>query len=61
MQIARDIALQIAYVIGELPLGTNQDKTLVTVDWRFRKNWSLDATFGDKGSTFMDMIWQYRY
>ena len=37
LQIARDIALQIGYVVGELPLGTNQDKTLVTVDWRFEK------------------------
>jgi translocation and assembly module TamB len=61
VQIARDISLQIGYVLGTPPPGTNPDKTLVTVDWRFRRNWSMVATFGDQGSSIMDLIWQYRY
>jgi translocation and assembly module TamB len=61
VQIARDISLQIGYVLGTPPPGTNPDKTLLTVDWRFRRNWSMEATFGDQGSSIMDFVWRYRY
>ena len=53
--------LQVGYIVGNPSPGTNPDKTLVTVDWRFKRNWSLDATFGNAGSSIMDMVWQYRY
>jgi translocation and assembly module TamB len=61
VRIARDISLELGYVIGTPPPGTNPDKTLVTLDWRFRRNWSMEATFGDQGSSIMDFVWQYRY
>lgn len=61
LQIARDISLQIAFVLGTPPPGQNPDKTFATIDWRFVKNWSLETTFGDQGSTMADVIWQYRY
>lgn len=31
-----------------------------TIDWRFRKNWSLRTEFGSIG-TGVDLLWQYRY
>ncbi|MCB9577992.1 MAG: translocation/assembly module TamB domain-containing protein [Polyangiaceae bacterium] len=31
-----------------------------TVDWRFRKNWSLRTEIGTVG-TGLDLLWQYRY
>jgi autotransporter translocation and assembly factor TamB len=31
-----------------------------TVDWRFRRNWSLRTEVGTLG-TGMDLLWQYRY
>jgi hypothetical protein len=31
-----------------------------TVDWRFRKNWSLRTEVGTVG-TGLDLVWQYRY
>jgi translocation and assembly module TamB len=61
LQIARDISLQLAYVIVQPPPGDNPDLVYATFDWRFLRNWSLETTFGDAGSTFVDMVWQYRY
>ncbi len=60
-QIAKDISLQLAYVILQPPPGDNPDQVYATIDWRFLRNWSLQTTFGDAGSTFADFIWQYRY
>ena len=61
VQIARDISVQIAYVIGTPPPGVNPDKTFFSFDWRFRRNWSMETTFGDQGSSIVDFLWQYRY
>jgi translocation and assembly module TamB len=61
VQIARDIAIQVAYVLGTPPPGTNPDRTYVTFDWRFRRNWSMETTFGDQGTSIVDFLWQYRY
>ena len=61
VQIARDISVQIAYVIGTPPPGVNPDKTFFSFDWRFKRSWSLETTFGDQGSSIVDLLWQYRY
>jgi translocation and assembly module TamB len=61
LQIARDIAVQIAYVIGTPAPGMNPDRTFFTLDWRFKRNWSMETTFGDLGSSIVDFLWQYRY
>jgi len=61
VQIARDISAQIAFVIGTPAPGQNTDRTFLTLDWRFFRNWSLETTFGDAGSSMADVIWQYRY
>jgi translocation and assembly module TamB len=61
LRVARDISLEIAFVLGTPPPGTNQDRTFATVDWRFMRNWSLATTFGDQGSSIADVIWRYRY
>ncbi len=61
IQIARDISLQVAIVLGTPPPGTNQDTTYLTMDWRFAPRWSLATTFGDKGTSIGDVVWQYRY
>jgi translocation and assembly module TamB len=61
VQIARDISMQIAYVLGTPSPGMNPDRTFLTLDWRFRRNWSMETTFGDQGSSIVDFLWQYRY
>jgi translocation and assembly module TamB len=61
VQIARDVSLEFAFVIGTPPPGQNPDTTFATIDWRFARNWSLATTFGDEGSTFADLVWAHRY
>jgi translocation and assembly module TamB len=61
VQIARDLSLQIAVVLGQPQPGVNPDHTLATVDWRFLKMWSLATTVGDAGTTIFDLLWQRRY
>jgi translocation and assembly module TamB len=60
-QIARQISVQIGWVIGNPPPGANPDSTLLTLKWRFRRNWSLEGTVGDQGTSIIDLIWQHRY
>jgi translocation and assembly module TamB len=61
VQIAKDISVQLAVVVGTPPPGSNPDTTLLTLNWRFLKMWSLATTVGDKGSSILDVIWQRRY
>jgi translocation and assembly module TamB len=61
VQIAKDISVQIAVVLGQPPPGVNPDHTLLTVDWRFLSKWSLASTVGDAGTTIFDLLWQRRY
>ena len=53
--------MQIAYVLGVFVPGQNPDTALATVDWRFVKNFSLETTLGNAGTSIVDLIWQYRY
>lgn len=59
-QIARDVSIQLARVFGVPPMDL-LDRHFVTFDWRFRRNWALETTVGDRGSSIMDLIWQQRY
>ncbi|MGH7270425.1 MAG: translocation/assembly module TamB domain-containing protein, partial [Polyangiaceae bacterium] len=60
VQIARDISLQVAWVIG-LPPPDMPDSALATFDWRFLRKWSLETTVGDKGTSILDVVWNHRY
>ncbi len=61
VRIARDITLQVAWVLGVPPPGSNPNLTLVTLNWRFLRKWSLQTTVGDAGTSIVDLIWQHRY
>ncbi len=61
VQIARDLSIQVAWVLGVPPPGSNPDSTLFTLDWRFLRSWSLETTVGDAGTSILDLIWQHRY
>jgi len=60
-QIARNLSLQLAQVMGVPPPGSNPDVTLLTLSWRFAKAWSTQATVGNAGTTIGDIIWTHRY
>ena len=61
VQIARDISVQIAWVLGAIPPGTNPDSTLITLNWQFLRKWSLETTVGDQGTSIVDVVWHHRY
>lgn len=61
VQIAKDVSVQIAVVLGQPPPGVNPDHTLLTLDWRFMSKWSLASTVGDAGTTIFDVLWRKRY
>jgi translocation and assembly module TamB len=61
VQIARDISLQVAWVLGVPPPGSNPDTHLFTVSWRFLRQWQLETTVGDAGTSILDLVWQHRY
>jgi translocation and assembly module TamB len=61
VQIAKNISLELATVIGATPFGVNQDRNLATIEWRFLPRWAIETTFGDAGTSVADLIWQYRY
>ena len=61
VQIAKDLSVQLGYVIGTPAPGTNPDRTWITLDYRFLRKWSMESTFGDQGSSIVDFLWQYRY
>jgi translocation and assembly module TamB len=61
VQIAKQLSVDIAVVLGQPPPGVNPDRTLVTLDWRFLSKWSLATTVGDAGTTIFDLLWQHRY
>ncbi|HVH41679.1 MAG TPA: translocation/assembly module TamB domain-containing protein, partial [Labilithrix sp.] len=60
LQLSPKVSLGFAHVIGTPPI-TEPDKNLANVEYRFRRNWSLETTFGDRGTTLLDAIWQKRY
>ncbi|MCC6644736.1 MAG: translocation/assembly module TamB domain-containing protein [Polyangiaceae bacterium] len=39
----------------------NADVSALTLDWRFLPNWALRTTVGDRGSSQLELLWQYRY
>ena len=59
--LSRDVSATIIYNLGVPPPGQNPDDTLLMVDWRFHKNYSTEATVGDKGTSILDLTWKYRY
>ncbi|MBX3199178.1 MAG: translocation/assembly module TamB domain-containing protein [Labilithrix sp.] len=59
-QLSPKVSLSFAHVIGTPPI-TEPDKNLANVEYRFHRNWSLETTFGDRGTALLDAIWQKRY
>ena len=61
VQIARDLSLQLALVLGVPPPGNNPDTTLLTVAYSFLSHWRAETTVGNAGTTILDLVWERRY
>jgi hypothetical protein len=61
VQISKTVSARLSYKLGVPGPGENPDRTELSLDWRFIRNWSLVAVVGDQGSTSIDMVWRKRY
>ncbi len=61
VQITKTVSARLGYKLGVPAPGENPDRTELTLDWRFIRNWSLVAVVGDQGSTALDVVWRMRY
>jgi translocation and assembly module TamB len=61
VQVAKNVAIEAEYNLGTPGPGQNPDRTLLKIDWRFVRRWLLETTIGDKGSSWVDVLWNYRY
>ncbi len=60
VQLSPTISVEVSHVLGTPPIA-EPDKNYASFNWRFRRNWSLETTFGDRGRALVDAIWQKRY
>jgi autotransporter translocation and assembly factor TamB len=61
VRLSSDVSTRVRVNTGVPAPGESPDRTLVTLDWRFKPRWSLQTTVGDEGSTFVDFLWRHRY
>ncbi|MFT3776185.1 MAG: translocation/assembly module TamB domain-containing protein [Minicystis sp.] len=61
VQLSKSVSARIGYNLGVPAPGQNPDRTELTLDWRFVRDWSLTAVVGDQGSTSLDVVWRKRY
>lgn len=61
VQLSRRVSARIGYKLGVPAPGDNPDRTELTMNWRFIRNWSLSAVVGDQGSSALDLVWRLRY
>jgi autotransporter translocation and assembly factor TamB len=61
VQISDEVWFEGSYKnLSETDTTEQGDALSGTVDWRFRRNWSLRTELGNIG-TGVDLLWQYRY
>jgi len=61
VQLSKKVSARIGYKLGVPAPGDNPDRTELTIEWRFIRNWSLSAVIGDQGSSALDVVWRFRY
>jgi translocation and assembly module TamB len=61
VRLTNEVLARVTVQTGMPAPGEPPDRTLVTVNWRFKPRWSLESTVGDEGSTFIDLLWHHRY
>jgi len=61
IQLGPRVSAEVSYRTRPPTPGEQPDRVLLTLDWSFRRNWSIGTTVGDRGSSVLDLIWRYRY
>jgi hypothetical protein len=60
VRLSDEVWFEGSYKRGEAALEGHENAFSGTVDWRFRRNWSLRTEIGQLG-TRLDVLWRYRY
>jgi hypothetical protein len=60
VQLGRRLSISFMHVIGTPPI-SQPDVNLATAEWRWRANWVIETTFGDRGLIQSDVLWKRRY
>lgn len=61
IQLTNSVSAQVGYNLEEPSPGESPDRTVVSLEVRLRGGNSVSATLGDRGSSFFDWVWRYRY
>lgn len=61
VQLTPRVSAQVGYNLEEPRPGKSPDRTLFSLEFRLSQRWSLGTTFGDGGSSLVDLLWRYRY
>ncbi len=61
VQIARNISAMVSVVLG-VPSPTDApDVYWLTLAWRLKARWTVEAKVGDRGTSILDLFWRFRY
>lgn len=58
-RVSNNVTLEVGYNIA--PPTVKRDTILVSADVRLTQRWSFQLTEGDRQTTILDLLWQYRY
>ncbi len=61
VEVARNVTAETSVNTGAMAPGQTQDVYMLTLDWRFLREWSMRTTVGNKGSSVFDVVWRHRY
>ncbi|WP_394828317.1 translocation/assembly module TamB domain-containing protein [Pendulispora albinea] len=59
-QLSRSLSVKLGRALGIPPLD-RPDRNFLIIGWRVKRNWTLETTFGDRGTSIVDGVWQRRY
>src|SRR5690606_21313358 len=62
VRLSPRVRVGVAYNPDPVPsLGLAPDRGMISLDLRLSPRWTLESTFGDKGSASTDLVWRFRY
>ena len=61
VRVTKDVGVTLGVNLGTPSPGQPPDRTILRIEYQFLPQWRVRSTSGDKGSSILDFIWQYRY
>ena len=61
VRVMKNVGVTLGVNLGTPSPGEPPDRTILRIEYQFLPQWRVRSTNGDKGSSILDFIWQYRY